>query len=153
MNKKLFYKYFLSLIFIRILFTSHMVYANTETVLTCKIYTIYKFKDGAIKTADNTVIYEVLEQGSQLSILTDNLDYPTVVSWKSDIVIFAENLSNDKVWNIANLIMRNNIVTDSQISIDRFSGKIVLIKDYSSGKLITKGSGICEKNSADKKRF
>lgn len=139
-------------IIIASVFFSTAIYAQVELKLTCNMDIKKTYSSGREEIIRIKPILEVFQLGSHVSIIPDTNELASV-SMRTGNGRIVENYSDANKWSIFNKIERNGTTSETSITIDRNTGRIVYSHDYKDGAITVYGEGVCEKVDLSKRKF
>lgn len=138
------------------LLASPAVNADFEIKLKCRVSITSLHISSLIENkSSKDVIFDVMETGNYLYILSDDDDLGSVSTATVKTTISIANYSNANRWDISNLnrSINNQKTTERRTIIDRNTGNILQRVDYGPGIMTSHSEGVCVKVDTTKKLF
>ncbi len=131
---------------------SSEVSAQNELKLMCNLQVKKVYRTGTKELIDVKSIIQINDYATHLSIIPDGDELASVSTHKAPNRNY-DNFSDGNKWDLATTIMREGRKTITNIAIDRNTGRIVYMRDWSEGAIVTNGEGSCEKIDTTMRKF
>ncbi|MEI6318270.1 MAG: hypothetical protein WCS09_07140 [Pseudomonadota bacterium] len=136
-------------LFLMLTTTAH---ARDEIKLNCQLSFSKSYSSGLIERGKVDLMYEIVNRGAALFILSDNENFPSVSTTQTNAKI--DNFSDEGKWDVRNeTIDEKGRKTTRMVRIDRNSGRIVVSHDFRDGSIYIQADGRCSRVDTAKRLF
>jgi hypothetical protein len=127
-------------------------FASTNIQLTCKLDIEKNYRNSTNQNFKKDILIDISEINNQIFIIPKS-ELGSITTNPKSISDSANNLSNDKVWNITNTSKSDGVVFERTIQIDKNTGVIFYNSNFDEGKIITAAKGFCQNTNRNSRKI